>query len=155
MRKLLSVFLLLLVGVALAPAAHADTYTDASFTCTSSCVDVPVDPPVIFPSPNIPISFFGQTFSITLNQLDQDTDIFTWSVGTNGSSWYFLIDDITKGLFDIGPSYTIGNSGTPYGGGGVYFTTTPEPGSGMLLLLGAGIMFLAWKFRGNGRPQLT
>ena len=154
MRKYL--WFVLLLGVVLVPTtARADSYADASFTCTGSCVDVPVDPPVTFPSPTIPVSFFGQTFSITLNQLDQDTDIYTWSIVTSGSDWSFLIDDITKDLLDLGPSYVIGNSGTPYGNGGVYFTSTPEPSSGILLLLGAGLMFLAWKFKGYRRPQTS
>jgi hypothetical protein len=155
MRRFLPMLLLLLLAAVLAPKAHADTYTDASFTCTSSCVDVPVDPPVTFPSPTIPVIFFGQTFSITLNNFDRDTDTYTWGVGSSGSDWYFLIQDITNGLSNIGPSYQIGNSGTPYGNGGVYFTSTPEPGSGILLLLGLAVGFLVWKFKDRSDPQTT
>jgi PEP-CTERM motif-containing protein len=147
MRKFLLVVVVLIFGTVLAPKAHADTFADASFTCTSSCADVPVDPLVSFPSPTIPVTFFGQTFDITLNQFDKSTDTYSWTVALNGSSWSFVINDLTNGFFNLGPSYFSGGNGTPYGSGGVNFTGVPEPGSGSLLLLGLALAFIALKFK--------
>lgn len=147
----------LLFGVVGVPNAQADSSLDATFTCTSSCVSVPTDPPVSFPSPIIPVDFFSQTFTIELNALDNATDSYTWGIGLIGSTWYFQINDITNGTFNVGPSYTIGGSGTPFGSGCVYFTSgptpTPEPSSGSLMFLSVGIAFLVWKFMGRRRPQ--
>jgi len=149
MRKWLWI-MALLFGVVGAPNAQADSSLDATFTCTTSCVSVPTDPSVQFPGPTIPVIFFSETFNVTLNTLDNSTDSYTWGVGSTGSSWYFVINDITNGTSDPGPGFAIGGSGTPYGSGCVYFTTpptaTPEPGSGSLMLLGVGIAFLLWKF---------
>jgi len=148
MRK--SVWILaLLVGAFGASSAYADSF-DASFTCTTSCVDVPTDPGVIFPGPIIPISFFNQSFTITLNNYDNPTDTFDWSIGTNGSNWDFVITDVTNGYSNSGPSYQYDPSGgTPYGNGCVNFNTVPEPGSVALLLLGVGMVFVARKRMGQ------
>jgi len=156
MRKSLWI-LVLLAGVVVAPNAHGQTDADVSFTCATACVSMPTDPLVTFPSPTIPITFFSETFSMTLDPSDKPTDTYTWDVGSSGSSWYFEIDDDTDGIFDRGPWYEIGGFGAPYGNGDVDFTClpTPEPSSGSLMLLGVGIAFLAWKFMGRSRPQAT
>jgi len=149
--------LALLVGVVVAPNAQAQTDADVSFTCATSCASMPTDPFVTFPSPTIPITFFSETFNVTLDPSDSPTDTYTWGVESTGSSWYFLIDDNTDGIFDKGPSYSFGGSGAPYGSGGVYFTClpTPEPSSGSLMLLGLGIALVSWKwiFMGRSRSQ--
>jgi len=131
----------LFLAVSFTPRAHADTFADASFTCDSSCIAVPTDPPVSFPSPNIPVNFFNQSFNIILNSFDQSSDNYTWGIGSNNNSWYFIINDLNNGFSDFGPSFLFGNFGIPYGNGHVYFdcnppTATPEPGSVGLLLLG-------------------
>jgi len=145
--------LVLFFWAIIAPAAHADTVEDASFTCDTTCVSVPTDPPVTFPSPNIPINFFNQSFNIILNSLDHSSDTYTWGVGLNNSNWFFEINDLTNGQCDYGPSFSYGGSGAPYGGGGVYFncpTTAPEPSSVSLLLLSLLAAFVLRKFL---RPQ--
>jgi len=144
MRKSLWI-LALLVGALGASSAYADSF-DATFTCTTSCVDVPTDPGVDFPGPNIPISFFSQSFTITLDNFDTPTDSYTWSIGTSGSGWDFIITDVTNGNSNCGPTFQIGpTGGTPYGSGSVNFNTVPEPGSVALLLLGVGMVFVARK----------
>jgi len=78
MRKTLgTVASLLLFAVICVPNTHADSF-DASFTCTSSCVSVPIDPNVFFPSPIIPITFDGFSFKITLNPYDTYSDNYAW-----------------------------------------------------------------------------
>jgi hypothetical protein len=152
MRKSLWIIALLLAVVA-APSAYADSF-DASFTCTGSCVAVPTDPPVTFPGPNIPISFFSQTFTITLHGQDLPTDSFTWGVKSDSSSWSFVINDLTTGLSDLGPSFNFGQGGgAPYGEGKVCFQTAPEPEASALLLLGVGIVLLVRKRMRQGIPQ--
>jgi len=152
MRK--TIWILALAAAALCvPAARADSF-DASFTCTTSCVDVPTDPVVTFPSPTIPIFFFGQTFTITLNALDTPHDSFQWSVVQSGSFWYLLITDLTNGSSNYGQSFSIGGSNSaPFGSGGMWFTdnvAAPEPSAGFLLVLGVGAVLLLWKLRGRG-----
>jgi|SRR5208283_884915 len=146
MRKWLWI-IALFFGVVGAPNALADSYVDASFTCTTSCVSVPTDPTVSFPSPIIPVNFFSETFNMTLNALDNATDTYTWGVESTASSWYFVTNDITNGTSDTGPSFAIGGSGTPYGSGYVCFTPgpTPEPSPSALLLPGIGLMFVLRK----------
>lgn len=160
MRKSLWTWVLaLLIGLVVTPRAHADSYADASFTCATSCVDVPADPLVTFPGPTIPVSFFGQNFDVTLDPSDQGTDTYTWGVGSNGSSWDFVITDTTDGKSDTSPWFGDGSNGKPYGYGSVCFTppppcvSTPEPSSASLLLLGVGLAFLAWRFMGRSHPQ--
>ena len=154
MRKCLWM-LALLIGLVVTPRAHADSYADASFTCDSSCVDVPTDPLVTFPGPTIPVSFYGQGFDITLDSSDKGTDTYTWGIDTKGSSWDFVITDTTNGKSDYSPWFADGSHGKPYGSGSVCFTppppcvSTPEPSSGGLLLLGVGLALLAWRFVGR------
>ena len=142
-----------------APNARADSYADASFTCDTSCVDVPTDPLVTFPGPTIPVNFYGENFDVTLDPSDQGADTYTWGVGSNGSSWDFVITDTTNGKSDTSGWFTDGSYGKPYGSGSVCFTPpppcvpTPEPGSGSLMLLGVGTAFLAWRIVGHSRPQ--
>lgn len=157
MRKLLWVvgFFLLptLLGI-LAPGAKADAVVDVSFTCSSSCAAVPTDPAVFFPSPTIPINFFSQQFNVTLNSLDKSSDQYSWQIDWTASSWYFVINDLTDGFGNAGPSFGFGQFGKPFGNGDVDFNcvATPEPSSAALLLVGLGVAFLAWKFKDrNGR----
>ena len=156
MRKSVWIMALLLVVALAVPNAWADSF-DASFTCTASCSSVPTDPFISFPSPNIPISFFNQSFSITLDGSDNPTDSFSWSVGTNGASWYFQINDLTNGKSDVGPWYACGGNGSPWGSGSVIFdhVAAPEPYSGALLLLGLVAVFAARKFITRGLPQAS
>lgn len=154
MRKSVWVIALFFLAIG-APNAHADSYADATFTCDASCVDVPTDPVVTFPGPTIPVSFFGETFDITLDPSDEDTDTYTWGVGLNGSSWDFVITDTTNGESDTSPWFADGPDGTPYGSGSVCFTSVPEPSSGSLLLLGVGITLLALRFMGRSHLQAT
>jgi hypothetical protein len=139
--------LALVVAAVMAPSARADSF-DASFTCTGSCVDVPTDPGVYFPGPTIPISFFSQLFTITLNDFDNPTDFFTWNIQTNSSSWSFVINDVTNGWSNSGPSFSYGQGqNAPYGNGCVNFNNVraPEPNSMALALLGVGMVFAARK----------
>jgi len=154
MRKSLWILALLLVVALAAPNVWADSF-DASFTCASSCSSVPTDPFITFPSPNIPISFFGQSFSITLDGSDNPTDSFTWNVVTSGSNWYFQINDVTNGKSDAGAWFSCGGGSAPWGSGDVVFdhATAPEPYSGALLLLGLGVVFAVRKFMPRGLPQ--
>ena len=94
---------------------------------------------VSFPSPTIPINFFSQQFNMTLNSFDLPTDNYTWGVGTSVSSWFFIIDDLTDGKIDDGPSFNFGNFGQPYGSGDVNFdlTSAPEPNSARSHLINA------------------
>jgi len=152
MRKPLWI-LALLVGALGASSAYADSF-DATFTCTTSCVAVPTDPAVNFPGPIIPVLFFSQSFTITLNNLDTPTDSFMWSIGTNGTGWDFVITDVTNGSSNTGPTFQLGPSGgTPFGSGSVDFNTVPEPGSVALLLLGVGMVFVARKRMGHSISQ--
>lgn len=162
MRKSLWIIALLFAALC-APNARADSF-DASFTCSGSCVSVPTDPPVLFPSPTIPVAFFSQTFTITLNGSDTPTDAYTWGVGSTSGSWYFVIEDITTGTSDAGPSFALGALGIPGGTGSVDFTAVvtpnavgaPEPSSGALLLVGLGIVvFVVRKHMGRGLPLAT
>lgn len=152
MRK--SIWILaLLVGAFGASSAYADSF-DASFTCTTSCVDVPTDPGVSFPGPIIPISFFNQSFSITLNNFDNPGDNYNWNVETNSSGWWFVITDVTNGYSNSGPSFQFGPSGgTPYGSGCMNFTSVPEPGAMVPLLVGVLMVFVAWKRMGQSISQ--
>jgi len=147
--------LALLLAATGAPSARADSF-DASFTCTGSCVSVPTDPFVSFPSPTIPVFFFSQSFNITLNLLDAPTDTFTWQVGTTSSSWYFEINDVNTGAQNVGPSFSLapGNS-APWGSGGVNFdcVTVPEPNSIALLLLGVATVFVLRRRMRLALPQ--
>lgn len=146
---IVGLFLAVLITGFSAPSANADTAADVSFTCSTSCAGVPSDPLVTFPSPNIPINFYGQDFNVILNSLDKSGDTYTWEVESNGSNWYFLINDLTDGFSDQGPSFSISQFGDPFGNGGVEFkgVATPEPSSASLLLVGLGVAFLAWKLR--------
>ena len=147
----------LLLAVTGAPSAQADSF-DASFTCTSACVSLPTDPPVSFPSPIIPISFFSESFTITLNAFDNPADTFTWGIGSTGSNWYFEINDVTNGRSDDGPSFSFGpGNSAPYGSGCVNFSQVamPEPSSIALLLLGVGIVFVSRKRIRQGFHQAT
>lgn len=149
MRKCLWMWMAVLMGLVVAPRAHADSFADASFTCDSTCVDLPTDPLVTFPGATIPVTFFGQNFDITLDPSDKSTDAYTWSIGSNGSSWDFIITDTITGKSDTSPWFADGSNGQPYGNGSVCFTPVPEPSSGSLLLLGVGIAVLALRFTGR------
>lgn len=149
MRKCLWMWMALLMGLVVTPRAHADSFADASFTCDSTCVDLPTDPLVTFPGATIPVTFFGQNFDITLDPSDKSTDAYTWSIGSNGSSWDFIITDTITGKSDTSPWFADGSNGQPYGNGSVCFTPVPEPSSGSLLLLGVGIAVLALRFTGR------
>ncbi len=86
-------------------------------------------------------------------------------VGSTSASWYFVIDDLTNGTSDAGPSYALGALGNPGGTGSVDFSAvttpnavaTPEPSSGALLLVGVGVVVLLVlrKRMGHGRPLAT
>jgi hypothetical protein len=155
MRKSSWVVALLLVAIN-APGVWADSF-DASFSCTTACVAVPTDPAVTFPSPTIPISFFSQSFTITLNAFDNPTDDFTWGIGTDSSGWHFEINDLTTGWSDDSSSFSFGQDGTPYGNGCVYFDhqSMPEPSSLALMLLGIGIVFLARRRLRQSLPRAS
>jgi hypothetical protein len=145
----------LLVAVVAAPSAYADSF-DASFTCTSSCVAIPTDPAVWFPSPIIPISFLSESFTVTLNAGDTPTDAFTWEIWSGPSTWDFRISDLTNSTSDDGPSFGFdSHQGAPFGSGNVCFNhvTAPEPGAFGLMLLGLGLVFAGRKRLSQGIPQ--
>ncbi|HVN07463.1 MAG TPA: PEP-CTERM sorting domain-containing protein [Patescibacteria group bacterium] len=156
MRKAIWI-LALAVAVLYVPTARADGF-DASFTCDSACSDVPTDPYVTFPGPTIPISFLGQSFSMTLNLFDKAGDQYAWTIGIKGTAWYLIITDLTNGLSDFGQSFSFGGN-APFGGGTVHFdnlpANAPEPSSTELLLLGVGMLFAVWKLKQRGLPQAS
>jgi len=171
MRKsMLIIPALLMAAAVVAPCVRADS---VSFTCTGDNNNAPVSPPPYYgpcfeaapTAPNVTfsssgstvdITWYSQTFTVTLPGTWQDTDSYSWLASNMG---FFIYDNTDGG---IGVSSGTINTNLPTGQGLSEFGTltftpgsgspgngaTPEPDS--LLLLGTGLLgfapFLRRKF---------
>jgi hypothetical protein len=143
---------LLFVGIGV-PNAHADAFT-ATFTCTQvgGCTYLPTPTTVTATfAPGGPnaigaFTWYGAAFSFSLPAAWLPTDSFTWqAVSKPGSAAFGIIDVTNQTPFReqvISASITnhIADSGN------LVITAaqaTPEPSSGVLMLLGIGLVGLA------------
>lgn len=154
--------LTLLLGAIVAPCVRADSVT---FTCytTGGCVAAPpTAPDVTFSASGttLDITWYSQTFDLTLPSDWSDTDSMYW--GASNSD--FIIGD-NNHLADLEPSVYPINTTLPSGagiseGGMIIFTPgtvapTPEPGTSALMLLGTGLVLVMRKLIARGLPQAS
>lgn len=154
MKKLLCVVPgLLLFAMIGAPNARADSYTP-TFTCTGTCstAGLPTAPDVSFPSPTEITITWGNAQPLTFTDLGEPTDSYTWFDQTSVNDGEVVenayVDDVTTNEFQ---SHTGFAFDSPVGQetGTLTFSpasaATPEPSPAILLLLGAGLIFLMRK----------
>ena len=157
MRKSLWIMLAVLV-VAVAPVAHADSF---SVTFTSFGLN-PVPPPtamdVTFPSPTLDITWQGSAFTFTFPANFLPGDQYGWSSTQMGFFTAFMtIDDSTQSQ-KINSNSVFMLPGFVFDDGSLTFTPTtaaPEPSSIALMLLGVGLVFGMRKRIGQGLPQAS
>ena len=157
---------LLMVAVLVSPSARADS---ATFTCTvdynnpapgNPCfVAAPTAPAAAFPGPTLVITWYSQTFALTLPSDWKDTDA---NISWGASNDQFSIYDPEHPL-ELEPFVAV-NTFLPSGegmseGGPVTFTPNtvpaPEPGISVLILFGIGFLLLTPKRFARGFPQAT
>lgn len=143
----------LIVAAMIAPRVRADSVT---LTCNGDnnspgnvCFEAaPTAPNVTFSSSGttLDITWYSQTFDLTLNSLWKDSDSFSWLASNKG---FFIFDNTQP--FTVSASASPINTNLPDGTGISEFGTlsftpgtggtgpsaTPEPGT--LLLLGSGL----------------
>lgn len=161
MRKTMWMILALLLGAVVAPCVRADSVTFTCYTLGVCVVAPPTAPDVTFSSSGttLDITWYSQTFDVTLPGDWSDTDSMYW--GASNSE--FIIGD-NNHVFDLEPYVYPINTTLPSGagiseGGPLTFTSgsvpTPEPGTSALMLLGIGLVLVMRKRIARGYPQAT
>jgi hypothetical protein len=155
MRKSLWIILTVLVLAVGAPIAHADSFEP--FFTTMGCVGVcalPTATDVVFPAPTtMDVTFDGVSAEVSIPSGDESTDDYAWYASVVGSSLNFLlIDTVGPGIPDGCQGYT--------GCGTLSFApvstpTSPEPSSGVLMLLGVVLVLRLRRRNSRGHQMAT
>jgi hypothetical protein len=168
-RLWITLLLLLLVGVG-TPSVCAATMYDVTFsgcsfgTCTLA---LPTAPPVSFPDPTLMISWGDATFSIALPGETPTAPNYSWqgltthfSATVNGPETIFNIrqgQNFFEGTVNADPS----GVGFENDGGTITFTpvssgtSTPEPSTWALMLLGIGLVSVRVVRSARSLPRAT